>query len=167
VANQRWKTSEREFATKLQKAAGRVTDPKLAPLVTITGRVGHLTELGFDILVGEGATALCGEAKRRKAFLSADATRALLQIDRIGNEWDRVPVLGFRLADDIPSHHEGQRGKRYRVNRNWLVMPLPFAERTIAALRFIEEHGHWAAFTHWLDEELGAADTQDAALARV
>src|SRR5215218_10192571 len=112
MASQRWKTSEREFATKLQKAAGKVTDPRIAPLVTVTGRVGHLTDLGFDILVGEGETAFCGEAKRRKNFLAADALRALLQIFRIATEWSRIPVLGFRLADDVPAFIETRLGKR-------------------------------------------------------
>lgn len=160
-ARTKGKTSEREMAVLLQTAAGKVTDPKLRPLVTVTGRVGHITELGFDILVGEGPVALCGEAKRRKNFLSADALRALLQIDRISREWERQPVLGFRLADDVPTYHEPtQKGAhKTRVRREWGVTPLPYLAELLAARRYIEEIGDGARFLDWWAQGMDEAET--------
>ena len=136
TSNPRWKIAERRIATALQKAAGRVRDPKLAPLCTSTGRVGHLTELGFDVLAGnpEDGTALVGECKRRKSFFVAEAFRALLQIIRIGHEWERTPVMGISLSDDVPAFIETARGK-YRIPRDWVLMPLGFAEELLKAKR--------------------------------
>jgi hypothetical protein len=109
-----WKTAEQRIARKLQKAAGVVRDEVLRNLVTSTGRVGHLTELGFDILVGNGAdgTAIVGEVKRKKYFLSADAVRALLQIFARGIEYGRTPMLGLTLSEDVPGFVDTNRGRK-------------------------------------------------------
>jgi hypothetical protein len=48
--SQAWKADEREFARQLQRGAGRVKHPPYTSMVSPTGRVGHITELGFDIL---------------------------------------------------------------------------------------------------------------------
>lgn len=152
MSDQRWKQAERRIATALQKAAGKVTDPRIAPLVTSTGRVGHLVALGFDLLVGEGETALVGEAKRRRTFLSADALRALLQIIRIGFEWGRWPVLGFSLTESVPAFIDTRNGKK-RIPRDFLVLPLSFAEKTIAALRYVEENDLTSDFIVWQDHQ--------------
>src|SRR5579859_6304977 len=101
----RWKTTERYFAANLQRAAGPVTDPALAALVSETGRVGQYPDLQFDVLVGQGRLGLVGEAKRLQKFLSAAALKALLQIDAVGQQWNRTPVLCFHLADDVPMWH--------------------------------------------------------------
>lgn len=140
MGSQAWKTSERRIASKLQRAAGVVRDPVLKQLVTVTGRVGHLVTLGFDILVGnaDDGTALVGEAKRRKAFLTAEAQRALLQIFRIGQEYNRTPVLGFTLTEDVPDYIETNQGKR-RIERDWLILPLPFAAELLRYRRAVEE----------------------------
>lgn len=138
MANQRWKVAERRLATLLQKAAGKVRDPILRKLVTTTGRVGHLTELGFDVLVGnpEDGVAYVGEAKRRKTFLGADALRALLQVARLAVDYGRTPLLGFTLADDVPAFIQTERGK-HRLERDWVVMPLPHAIELIEYRRMV------------------------------
>lgn len=151
--------SERDIAKKLQAAAGRVNDPVLVNLVTDTGRVGQLTSLGFDILVGnpETNTALVGEAKRRKVFLGADALRALIQVATISYEWNRQPVLGFELpTETVPEFVPTKRGKR-RLDRRWLVATLPYACELLRARReltvakaFLEELGRLEEFnTYW------------------
>lgn len=142
ASSQAWKLAERRIATKLQQAAGRVRDPVLRNLVTVTGRVGHLVMLGFDILVGnpEDGTAIVGEAKRRKTFLAAEAQRALLQIWRIGEEYGRTPVLGFTLTEDTPTFLPTNRGKK-RVTRDWLVMPLEYATELLLYRRAFAEAG--------------------------
>lgn len=150
-AQQRGKTSEREMAVQLQAAAGRIKDRALTKLVTVTGRVGHLVEWGFDVLVGNGPTAIVGEAKRRQRFLSADALRALLQIDRIAYEWERTPVLAFRLSDDVEDFHtEKVDGKKVRIRREWAVAPLAFFCELLAARRFIAGNGDYEVdFQSW------------------
>jgi hypothetical protein len=159
-AQTRGKTSEREMAVKLQAAAGRIRDRALTKLVTATGRVGHLVEWGFDILVGNGAVALVGEAKRRQKFLSADALRALLQIDRIAYEWERRPVLAFRFSDDVPTYHtELVEGRKVRIRREWAVLPFDYANELMAARRFIAEHTDQGAFfEQWWREEQDTAE---------
>ena len=149
-AQSRGKSSERELAVQLQTAAGRIRDRALTKLVTVTGRVGHLVEWGFDILVGNGPTAICGEAKRRQKFLTADALKALLQIDRIAHEWERIPLLAFRLSDDVADYHtEKVDGKKVRVRREWGMMPMPSLAEAIAALRYLDETGTYGDFLDW------------------
>lgn len=149
-ARTKGKTSERELAIKLQTAAGRVTNPIFAKLATATGRVGHLVDLGFDILVGNGPTAIAGEAKRRKNFLSADALRALLQIDRIAGEQNLNPVLAFRLADDVETYHpEKLAGRKVRVTREWALAPIDYFCKAIAALRYLDASDQYGAFEDW------------------
>lgn len=149
-AQTKGKSSEREMAVQLQAAAGRIRDRTLTKLVTVTGRVGHLVEWGFDILVGNGPTAIVGEAKRRQKFLTADALRALLQIDRISREWERTPVLAFRLADDVQEYHtEKVEGKKVRVRREWGVVPLPFLCEAIAALQYLNSKDAYGDFQDW------------------
>jgi hypothetical protein len=135
-----WKTAEQRIARKLQKAAGVVRDEVLRNLVTSTGRVGHLTELGFDILVGNGAdgTAIVGEVKRKKYFLSADAVRALLQIFARGIEYGRTPMLGLTLSEDVPGFVDTNRGRK-RLERDWLLMPLSKATELIRVRRIVAE----------------------------
>ena len=154
-AQSRGKTSEREMAVQLQAAAGRIRDKALAKLVTATGRVGHLVEWGYDILVGNGPTAIVGEAKRRQKFLAADALRALLQIDRISYEWGRLPVLAFRLSDDVQEYHtEKVDDRKVRVRREWAIAPLTFFCELLAARHFIARNeGYEAAFGVWWAEE--------------
>ena len=166
-ARERGKTSERELAVQLQTAAGRIKDRALTKLVTVTGRVGHLVEWGFDILVGNGPTAIVGEAKRRTNFLSADATRALLQIDRIAYEWERTPVLAFRLSDDVADYHTAPvEGKKVRVRREWGVVPMPFLCELLAARRFLKEKGDDLGYggsdfaTWWADEQEAAKEAR-------
>lgn len=157
-AQTRGKSSERELAVQLQTAAGRIRDKALTKLVTVTGRVGHLVEWGFDILVGNGPVAIVGEAKRRKNFLSADALRALLQIDRIAHEWERTPVLAFRLSDDVADYHaEKVGGKKVRVRREWGVVPMPFLTELLAARRYLVETGV-LGFEAWWAAERAAAE---------
>lgn len=138
MAKQAWKTAERRFAAKLQQAAGMVRDPVLKKIVSTTGRVGHLATLGFDILVGnhEDGTALVGEAKHRKVFLTAEAQRALFQIFHIGQEYNRTPVLGFTLAKEtFIKYNQNKR----RVERDWLIMPLSYAVELLRYRRIVEE----------------------------
>lgn len=158
-ARTKGKTSERELSIKLQTAAGRVINPLYAKLATVTGRVGHLVDLGFDILVGYGPTAIAGEAKRRKNFLSADALRALLQIDRIAQEQELQPVLAFRLADDVDTYHEEKlKGRKVRVTREWALAPIDYFCKAIAALRYLYEREQYEAFEQWwlLEQETAA-----------
>ena len=138
ATNPKWKQAERRFAAALQDAAGRVDDPRLSPLVTSTGRVGHLTDLGFDILVGNGPVALVGEAKRRKAFFVAEAVRALVRLVRIGAEWGRTPALCVTLPDDVPAFVDTNNGK-HRVPRDWVLLPLPFVVELLKARRGVEQ----------------------------
>jgi hypothetical protein len=152
--------AEREISIRLQRAAGRIADPRLEPMTTVTGRVGQLTSLGFDILVGNGETAIVGEAKRRKSFLAADALRALLQIARISFEWARTPVLAFRLADDIPAFIDTKLGKR-RLERDYLVLPMSFAEKAIMAMRYLEETGLTGDFVDWQDNQNTASVAEE------
>lgn len=134
LTNQRWKGAERRVATELQIAAGVVRDKVFRNLVTTTGRVGHLTELGFDILVGnpEDGIALVGEVKRRQ--LPKWLTGALVQIVQKGVEYDRTPVFAFTLADDVPVYVDTKDGKK-RIPRDWVAFPLADACRLIAAQR--------------------------------
>ena len=162
-ARERGKSSEREMAVQLQAAAGRIRDRALSKLVTVTGRVGHLVEWGFDILAGNGPTAIVGEAKRRQKFLTADALKALLQIDRIAREWERIPVLAFRLSDDVADYHtELVEGKKVRVRREWGVVPMAFLGELLAARRFIAEHTDQNAFFEqwWRSEQETAKEAR-------
>ena len=84
-------------------------------------------------------TALAGESKRKKAFLGVGATKELLQIDRIAKEWGRTPALCFKLASNVPSHQTDTNGKKVRITRDWVALPLEFVEEALLALRFIEE----------------------------
>lgn len=157
-ARTKGKASERDLAIKLQTAAGRVVNPLFAKLATSTGRVGHLVDLGFDILVGYGPTAIAGEAKRRQNFLSADARRALLQIDRIAGEQALNPVLAFRLADDVETYHEEKlKGRKVRVTREWAVAPIDYFCKAIAALRYLYDSDQLAAFDEWWAREQATA----------
>lgn len=145
-----WKTSERAFAAQLQSAAGRVNSLLLEPLVTVTGRVGHLTELGFDILVGNGPTALLGEAKRRRTTLSADAIRALTQVFVKAAEWERIPAFCIAVPPlaAAPTFVETRRGK-IRLERNWVALPLKATCELLYARRFLAERGLDDAFENW------------------
>jgi hypothetical protein len=140
MATQTWKIAERNLATTLQRAAGRVRDHICLNLVTSTGRVGHLVDLGFDVLVGnpEDGTAIVGEAKRRKVILGAEALRALIQIWVIGIEWDRVPLFGITFADNVPQWVQTKRGKK-RIDRNWTAVPLPYMEDLLRTRRLVAE----------------------------
>lgn len=151
------KTAEREFARSLQKAAGKVNEPYFQNIVTETGRVRDVNQ-GFDILVGNGNVALVGESKRKKAFLGVGSTKELLQIDRIGKEWNRTPALCFKLASNVPSHQPDKSGqKRVRITRDWVALPLSFVEKALLALRFANEREDlfkdWCALQEQLYEE--------------
>lgn len=134
-----WKTFEREAARLLQKAAGPVRDPQLKPLVTKTGRVGHIGELGFDILVGNGKTAIAGEAKRRD--LPKWLTSALRQIVSRAVEWKRTPVLVFQLKADDPKELwvELDGGGKTRMIREWALVPLQEYAALVEERRLREE----------------------------
>lgn len=163
AANQRWKTAERKISTALQYAAGKVKDAVLKKLVTTTGRVGHITELGFDILVGnpEDGTALCGEVKRRS--LPKWLVDALVQVYRLGLDYNRHPVLVFELSDDVETKFvETSKGKK-RLQRDWALVSFDYFEELLVErrkyallLRYLEERPHvnWTEFTGWcLDQE--------------
>lgn len=145
-----WRTAERAFAAQLQAAAGRVKSPLLEPLVTVTGRVGHLTELGFDVLVGNEQTALLGEAKRRRTTLSADAIRALVQVFVKASEWERTPAFCIAVPplSAAPVFVETKRGK-VRFERNWVALPLKAVCELLYARRFLAERGLNEAFEDW------------------
>ena len=127
-----WKDSERRTAAKLQKAAGRVEDPQLEAMVTDTGRVGHLTSLGFDILVGNGPTGICGEAKRRKNSLTKEMLGALKQIVGIARNFKRTPVLVLSLTQE--------QAPERSIPRDWVLVPLDFFCEAVEALALSEHN---------------------------
>ena len=145
-----WKTAERAFAAQLQAAAGRVKSPLLEPLVTVTGRVGHIYSLGFDILVGNEQTALLGEAKRRRTTLSADAVRALVQVFVKAIEWERTPAFCIAVPPlaAAPAFVDTKQGK-VRLERNWVALPLRAVCELLYARRFLAERGLDKAFDDW------------------
>lgn len=118
----RGKRTERAFSQLLQDAAGAVTDAVCRNLVTSTGRVGHITALGFDFLVGnhEDGTALLGESKDRKTVLGVDAKKALMQVYAKAVEWNREPVFCFRLPDDMTRVEI--HGKEKAMERDWCAV---------------------------------------------
>lgn len=145
MADKKWKVAERKIATALQKAAGKVRDKVLRQLVTSTGRVGHICELGFDILVGnpEDGTALVGEVKRRS--LPKWLVDALVQVAGLGEEYGRNPILVFEFADDVEVKFIEVKGAKKRLNRDWAVVPFPYFEELLA---FRREH---ARLTRYLE----------------
>lgn len=132
--------AERYMAIRLQRAAGRVLDPALDNIVTSTGRVGELTSLGFDILVGNHSdgTAIVGEAKRRKTTFGAEALRALVQIFRISVEWDREPAFCLALADNSEQWVATKKGKK-RMPRRWVMFTLEYAEKLLQTQRLVNK----------------------------
>ncbi len=115
----RWKYREREAVKAIQAVLGRVNDPSLSALVTATGRVGHLTHLGVDGIVGNGDTGAVIEVKARKGMVSADIRTALEQLTDVANALRRWPVLVLSFVEDVPA----------TVERNWVLVPLSFLER--------------------------------------
>ena len=129
-----WKSWESKLCKELLAVVGPVTEPGLRTLATSTGRVGHLTSLGFDGLVGTaGRLGLVVEAKRRKMpkwFLEAVA-----QISEISGQYERIPVIGFSLASDLGtavvlrnkdgSPKLGPDGKSLKTHKEWAAVPLP------------------------------------------
>lgn len=171
--SQAWKTDEREFARSLQKGAGAVKHPPYTSMVTPTGRVGHITELGFDILVGnpEHGTALVGESKRRKTFLGADALRALYQIVGKSFEYDRVPAMCFALSDNAEQWvpvSGGPKPRKARMIRRWVMLPLAYVEellryrRVVASLRRQNEFFGAMWDGAWMQDQLMEVSIDDA-----
>ena len=115
----RWKYREREAVKTLQTILGRVKDPSLIALVTATGRVGHLTHLGADGIVGDGDTGAVVEVKARKGMVSADIRSALVQLTEIANVLQRWPILVLSFVEDVPA----------TVERNWALVPVSLLER--------------------------------------
>jgi len=115
----RWKYREREAVKTLQAILGRVKDPSLIALVTATGRVGHLTHLGADGIVGDGDTGAVIEVKARKGMVSADIRSALVQLTEIANALQRWPILVLSFVEDVPA----------TVERNWALVPVSLLER--------------------------------------
>jgi hypothetical protein len=115
----RWKYREREAVKTLQAILGRVKDPSLIALVTATGRVGHLTHLGADGIVGDGDTGAVVEVKARKGMVSADIRSALVQLTEIANALQRWPILVLSFVEDVPA----------AVERNWALVPVSLLER--------------------------------------
>jgi len=117
----RWKYREREAVKTLQAILGRVKDPSLIALVTATGRVGHLTHLGADGIVGDGDTGAVIEVKARKGMVSADIRSALVQLTEIANALQRWPILVLSFVEDVPA----------TVERNWVLVPVSLLERLV------------------------------------
>lgn len=115
----RWKYREREAVKTIQAVLGRVKDPSLSALVTATGRVGHLTHLGVDGIVGNGDFGAVVEVKARKGMVSSDIRAALEQLTEVANALQRWPVLVLSFVEDVPA----------TVERNWVLVPLSFLER--------------------------------------
>jgi hypothetical protein len=115
----RWKYREREAVKTLQAILGRVKDPSLIALVTATGRVGHLTHLGADGIVGDGDTGAVVEVKARKGMVSADIRSALVQLTEIANALQRWPILVLSFVEDVPA----------TVERDWVLVPVSLLER--------------------------------------
>lgn len=94
-----WKTWERELVSRLQQAAGRVSDKTLSLVVTKTGRAGHIYELETDGFVGDKpGVSLVVEAKRVKMpkWLRDWLEKLMLH----ASEYRRFPVLGINLDSD-------------------------------------------------------------------
>lgn len=129
--------AERYFAVRLQRAAGRVTGV-YENLVTSTGRVGQLTDLGFDILVGNPGDGvdLVGESKQRKTTFGADALRALKQLFRISVEWEREPVFCASFPDN--EFVDTKKGKK-RLPKRWVMFTLEYAEKLIRTQRMVNQ----------------------------
>ena len=158
----RWKDFEREASRRMLLAAGAIRDQKLRPLVTSTGRVGPIYQLGFDTLVGNAATALAGECKRRQTFLTADALRALIQVTRIGIEWGRQPFLAFQIPDAVPQFVDvtSPKPRKARMPRQFVIFTLPYAAELIAARRFVQEHNE-NEFLAWQKGTFSATGNDD------
>lgn len=163
-----WKTDEREFARQLQAGAGRVKHPPFTSMVTPTGRVGHITELGFDILVGnpEHGTDLAAESKRRKTFLGADAKRALYQIVSKAFEYGRKPAMCYALTegDDLWVPVKGQ--KKQRMIRRWVMLPLDLVEELLRYRRIVavlRQNPYFNSMWEgaWLEDQLADVVTDD------
>jgi len=140
--SQAWKVDERQFARQLQSGAGRVQHAPYTSMVSPTGRVGHITELGFDILVGnpEHGTDLAAESKRRKTFLGADAKRALYQVVSKAFEYGRKPTMCYALTegDDLwVPVAGGPKARKARMIRRWVMMPLDFVEELLRYRRIV------------------------------
>ncbi|GIW90338.1 MAG: hypothetical protein KatS3mg109_0770 [Pirellulaceae bacterium] len=103
-----WKQEERDALKALQAAAGRVSNPALLPLVTTTGRTGHLTNLQVDGLVGPDGTGWAVEVKYQKNFLSKKTEEAFDQITAVASQFHRKPVLVITS----PPARRGQRKRR-------------------------------------------------------
>lgn len=122
----RWKRKEREVLKALQATFGRVSDPTLARLLTVTGRVGHLTRFGFDGIVGNNPGFVV-EVKARKHMLTKQTIDALLQtVDRAA-QFNRIPLLAVVLGDDVPA----RTASGVKVERNWVLIPLSELKRLV------------------------------------
>jgi hypothetical protein len=122
-----WKSFEQKLCARLQAIVGSVQELGLAGIVTSTGRVGHLTSLGIDGIVGDNRNGLVIEAKRRK--MPKWFQDAVEQISVISGKFGRYPVLGFSLAPDFGRKQkiEGQV-----LHREWVSIPLEFFEELLS-----------------------------------
>lgn len=145
-----WKHAEREFARTLQKAAGKVEDPALAALVTDTGRVGHLYQLQFDFLAGNGAWGLLGEAKRHK--IPAWLVTALVLVVNKARQFKRRAVLGFQLPEPKIILDEETQTKQ-RMVRDWAMIPWDDFIEYVIAWRFLHEQTGPIA-DQWLERQI-------------
>lgn len=134
-----WKTVEQDVGRLLQRAAGKVTSVPLINLVSSTGRVGHMPELQVDIMVGEGTSAYAIEAKRRA--LPKWITEALVQVQRVASDWDRLPAFAFALNSEIKQRVIKTKRGSIPVERTWIAFTLDNAAELLLARRYIEELG--------------------------
>ncbi len=109
MKNPKWKEYERELARALQNAAGKCTHPALAPLVSSTGRLGHLPNLQIDAAVGDKdfGTFVIVEAKRVK--LPATFIPFLKQIVDRAYSFGAHPVLSFKFSDEVAKAKRSER----------------------------------------------------------
>jgi len=106
--SQKWKLSERESSVFLRDEDGQDPDPTIQQLQTSTGRLGHLTSLGYDT----SSKHYVGEVKRR--VLPAWIIEAWVQINQIGLRRKRHPVLFLHIADTQDKKFECD-GKQYDI----------------------------------------------------
>lgn len=144
-----WRSWERKLCSTLQRIVGPVKEIGLRNIVTETGRVGHLTSLGMDGIVGDHkeGVALVIEAKRRKMpkwFLEDVA-----QISEISGAYERQPLIGFSLASDFGRQQsvkdaagkvkKDRSGRAIPLHKEWAAVPLDYMAELLAARRMVAE----------------------------
>lgn len=106
---QSWLRKERSDASWLQKADAPDPDPTIKASVTSTGRLGHLTHLGYD----SASATYVGETKVRS--LPGWIKEAWIQINQVGLKRGRHPVLFLHLPTTDDQWFVDHEGKKHRV----------------------------------------------------